>query len=619
MRTIVLLLIVLLVAGCTPGNVVGPMPKKMVPPGIHVWQRVEITLHARKAYANSYQDVTVWVDLKGPGFNKRCYGFWDGGDTFRVRVMATAPGAWSWTSGSEPADPGLTAGTGSFDAQPWSDAEKAANPNRRGMIRPSANGHAFQYADGTPFFYLADTWWAASTNRFPWKDNQYVYALGPNASFQDYVAYRKAQQFNGMTILAQFGNWADDGMKADLSSNGVLIRAAWKIGNTTRAKNMTDEQGNRPFFFPGKVPGYEQVFPDVERPNPAYFQSLDRKMDYLQSQGFVPFLEVARRDMGEAWAKFYPWPESYSRFIQYVWSRYQANICFLSPIHYDSPTHLPVEDWNRAANDVIDRYGPPPFGNLCSTNSTRSSLLNWGHTDKARWLGFHQIGNLRNHTSFSLLTDIFRQTPPVPAINGEPYYDGMENQKPGSPEAAMYCRSAMYGSVLSGGLGGHVYGAGGWPGGVWSGEIEPESKFPIWELMQYASADQMCHLKTFIFSANDAPSAYQDLVPCTPRLTPNQTTLEQVRGATGWAFAAATPNDDVCLLFFERDCPPATLGGVTAGVRFAARWFDPQTGAWKEAGTLAATPQGELRLPAFPTGPGASQSDWALKLKRATP
>jgi len=40
--------------------------------------------------------MTVWVDLKGPGFNKRCYGFWDGGKTFRIRITATAPGTWTW-------------------------------------------------------------------------------------------------------------------------------------------------------------------------------------------------------------------------------------------------------------------------------------------------------------------------------------------------------------------------------------------------------------------------------------------------------------------------------------------------------------------------------------------
>ncbi|UCF17779.1 MAG: DUF5060 domain-containing protein, partial [Phycisphaerales bacterium] len=54
----------------------------------HVWEKVEIVLRADKPYENPYTDVEVWVDLQGPGFDKRCYGFWDGGRAFRVRVLA---------------------------------------------------------------------------------------------------------------------------------------------------------------------------------------------------------------------------------------------------------------------------------------------------------------------------------------------------------------------------------------------------------------------------------------------------------------------------------------------------------------------------------------------------
>ena len=60
--------------------------------------------------------------------------------------------------------------SGEFEAVPWSDAEKTANPNRRGMIRATPNGHAFEYADGTPFFLVGDTWWATPTFRFRWHD-----------------------------------------------------------------------------------------------------------------------------------------------------------------------------------------------------------------------------------------------------------------------------------------------------------------------------------------------------------------------------------------------------------------------------------------------------------------
>jgi len=175
---------------------------------VHVWEKVEIALHAQKTYANPYTDVDVWVDLKGPGFEKRCYGFWDGGDTFRVRVLATAPGEWSWKSGSHPPDSGLAGASGGFTATPWTEEQKGENPCRRGMVRPSANGHAFQYADATPFFLLGDTWWAVPTFRFRWHEDDAPRPLGPDAGFKDYVRFRRKQEFNCIAMIAAFPNWA---------------------------------------------------------------------------------------------------------------------------------------------------------------------------------------------------------------------------------------------------------------------------------------------------------------------------------------------------------------------------------------------------------------------------
>src|SRR4051812_21003280 len=86
---------------------------------IHVWQKHELTFTSARTFANPYVDATLWVDLSGPGFNKRVYGFWDGGRTFKVRVLATAPGTWQWKSGSSPEDPGLSGKSGSFAASDW--------------------------------------------------------------------------------------------------------------------------------------------------------------------------------------------------------------------------------------------------------------------------------------------------------------------------------------------------------------------------------------------------------------------------------------------------------------------------------------------------------------------
>jgi hypothetical protein len=513
-----------------------------------VWQKVEITLHARRPYENPYQDVEVWANLRGPGFQRRCYGFWDGQSRFRVRVLATAPGTWTWTSGSRPSDPGLDGVTGSFTATPWTEAEKQRNPSRRGMIRPSANGHAFQYADGTPFFLLGDTWWSMPTFRYRWDDDDRPRRLGPEAGLKDYVRFRKEQQFNCIAMIAALPNWANDGKPAALNTaDGTVLRAAWRQPGTQSAKDMHNEHGQRAFHFPGKVPGHEEDFPDVERINPAYFHTLDKKIDYLNAQGIVPFIEVARRDIGQAWKRYYPWPDSYTRYVQYVWSRYQANICLFSPIHYDSPRRsIPAEDWNLAANRVIEEYGRPPFGTLAGTNANPSTLRNFGHLDKAQWLGFHQIGNRRTHDLYAYLTEIYHTPPPVPAINGEPYYDGMLDAAAGSPKAALYCRSAMYGSVLCGGLGGHIYGAGGWDGGMWGGNVEPSAEHPIWEALRWPSADQMRHLKTFVLS--EGPK-YQDLVPGVELLAPNR--AGETKSCVGWAYCARTPARDLFLLYFE--------------------------------------------------------------------
>src|ERR1039457_4387927 len=181
------------------------------PSQTHVWEKVELTLHATNQYTNPYTQVVAWVDLKGPGFDKRCYGFWDGSNVFRVRILATAPGKWSWRSGSNQKDAGLNNQRGNFTAVEWSEAEKESAPTRRGFIRPTANGHAFEYADGTPFLLLGDTWYAAMTFRFPWNDDDQPRPIGPEAGFKDYLRLRKSQGFNAVAILAAFPNWANDG------------------------------------------------------------------------------------------------------------------------------------------------------------------------------------------------------------------------------------------------------------------------------------------------------------------------------------------------------------------------------------------------------------------------
>jgi hypothetical protein len=164
---------------------------------VHIWEMQELTFTALNTYKNPYTEATVWVELTGPGFKKRVYGFWDGGNTFRVRLVATKAGDWTWKSGSTPNDPGLSGKTGSFTAVEWSQKEKSDNPLRRGFLRTSTNNHALNFADGTPYLAIGDTWFSMGANRFKWYDDEVKRPIGPRQGLRITYAYGKHRVTTG--------------------------------------------------------------------------------------------------------------------------------------------------------------------------------------------------------------------------------------------------------------------------------------------------------------------------------------------------------------------------------------------------------------------------------------
>jgi len=569
---------------------------------------VELTFEGEESYDNPYTEVEIWVDLKGPDFDKRCYGFWDGGNIFKVRVTGPSSGTWTWASGANQADGGLAGKTGTFIAEEWPEDACRENPNRRGFITATANGRGLQYADGTPFFLLGDTWWSAPTFRYPWHDDDDPRPVGPDMGFKDMVRRRREQGFNCIAILAALPNWANDGRPPNLQTDeGIGIRSAWPDPATGSAKDM-HSSGGRAFALPGRIPGFEDVFPDVDRINPVYFRELDRKIAHLTDHGFAPFLEAARRDITQAWQRYYDWPGSYIRYVRYVWSRYQARNAIFSPIHFDwkrGAAH--PRDFNEVGNALKQEYGMPPFGNLVSANANPSTLAHFGGHDEAPWVSLHQIGNRREHDFYWYLTEIFHADPPKPALNGEPYYSGLQlgdqMAAPGNTEEDdRYVRSGMYGSFLSGGLAGHIYGA----QGLWGGNVEPESEVLQWDALQWRSAGFVRHLRTFAFCEG---KRYLDLVPNSELVSPNKS--GPPLGYEGWAYCARTPERDLFLLYFEKGCPPAGLRGARHDASYQATWFDPREGTWSEADAVHSDELECMKLPSLPT-----DDDWGLKLKR---
>ncbi|HVO72561.1 MAG TPA: DUF5060 domain-containing protein [Ignavibacteriaceae bacterium] len=595
---------------------------------IHLWELYEISLKSAKTYENPYTDVDCWVELKGPDFSKKVYGFWDGGNNFKIRITATKPGKWEWRTGSNhPDDIGLNDQTGTFNAVEWTEEEKDQNPNRHGFIRSTANGHALQYADGTPFFMVGDTWLAGATWRLPFRNapTSENYEPGPGMGFEDAVQYRKKQGFNSVSMIACFPNWESDYNPSTYAdSNGVYIRNAWekfdyltKDGKMT-AKNMRDEYGNLPFVMSNEHPGVA----DFNRIIPEYFQSLDKKMQYLSDQGFVPLLETVRRDMCPTWKAYFDFNESYSRYVQYLSSRYGAYNFIYSKIHLDwipKEYSLTGKEFNEALKYHLKKYGPMPFGQPVTTLISSSTYSVFGHSEECPWLTMHSVGNKpRDHRVADSLEVLFNLKPPYPAINFEPYYTGWDHEinkpagerPPANSERDNYfARAQMYGSVLSGGLSGHVHGTAAYDITTTG---EPDGMRPhVWYAFKYESANYMKHLKEFILSEG---KKYQDLRLARNDIEPNKAPGSPPDGLDGWAYMMRTSDKDFALLYFENRSALPVLKNFKPNSSYFLQWFNTITGKWSKKIQINSDAGGKLILPQFPDKQNSSFNDWAAKI-----
>ena len=610
---------------------------------IRTWDMQEIVLEAKKTYDNYYTDVTCWVDLKGPDFSKRVYGFWNGDNVFIVRIVATKPGIWSYTSGSnQPNDTGLNDKTGTFSAIDWTDKEKDENPNRRGFVTTSKNGHALQYADGTPFFMVGDTWLAGSTWRLPFRNasTSDAYQPGPGIGFEDAVHYRKHQGYNSVSMIAAFPNWdMDTNPSTYADSSGVFLRNAWeKFGydvsaskgidasgglsywGTLTAKNMRDEFGNLPFELSTKHKGVS----NFNRINPEYFKSLDKKMAYLNKQGFVALLETVRRDVGPSWKAYFNFNESFARYVQYLISRYGAYNFVFSGIHLDwipEDFSLTADEFNEALTYHLETYGPLPFGQIHTTLIDRSTYKAFGHDTDCPWLTMHSVGNKpRDHRVTTAIDTLFNLSPPYPAINFEPYYTGWNHSinKPNGerpPANSMrdnyFARAQMYGSVLSGALSGHVHGTASYDITTTG---EPEGARPhFWEALKYESGLCMQYLHMFI---NSEGATYQDLQPARDDIRPNEAPNAPETGLDGWSYMMRTPQKDYALLYFENESVLPELIGFKSKTTYELTWFNPTSGAWLTPIVITSNNRGSLAIPEFPDKQNPTQTDWALKIIR---
>ncbi|HEY7885052.1 MAG TPA: DUF4038 domain-containing protein [Cellvibrionaceae bacterium] len=252
----------------------------------------------------------------------------------------------------------------------------------------------------------------------------------------------------------------------------------------------------------------------------------------------------------------------------------------------------------------------------------RATHTTLGHGDEVPWLDMHSVGNKpRDHrVGENLEAQFFLENPPKPTINFEPYYTGWlhEINKPGGEEPTAnsardnyFARAQMYGSVLSGGLAGHVHGTAAYDITTTG---EPEGARPhIWEALQYESAQYMQHLHSFMLSEG---ARYQNLIPVTADITPRKAPGAPEDGLDGWAYMMRTADKSLALLYFENMSVTPKLQGFEASTRYQLSWYNPQTGQWHKPETISSNIKGEIFIEAFPSGGKLAARDWAAKIIR---
>jgi hypothetical protein len=203
----------------------------------------EWTIETHKAYADPFNDVDVDVVFNRAGNTWRVPTFWRGGNRWTVRFAPPVPGEYAFhLESTDRANPDLNGHEGRVEIARYS----GDNPIlRHGAIRVSSSRRYFEFADGTPFYWLGDTWWTGLSSRLSWE------------GFQKLAADRKGKGFTAIQIVA-----------------GLV-------------PSNEEEAPSDPGFC---NEGGCVWTPKFERINPAFFDYADRRVQCLLDNGLVPVI-----------------------------------------------------------------------------------------------------------------------------------------------------------------------------------------------------------------------------------------------------------------------------------------------------------------------------------------
>lgn len=378
----------------------------------------EIQFCSSSSCADSYNEVALDVIFDGPDDTSvRVPAFWSGDDKWAVRFAADRVGDYRFKSVcSNIEDKGLHGLVGTVTVKPYTGKNQLL---QHGRLRVAGDKRHFVHADGTPFFWLGDTWWMAFTERLNWPKD-----------FKALTADRVKKGFNLIQIVAGLYPEMDFG----------------------------DPRGKNEAGFP-----LEENFARI---NPKFYDHVDLKVQHLVESGLMPCIFGS-------WGYYLPklGVEKTKKFWRYLVARYGAY-----PIvwciagegtlpYYLSESKKKDEKFQKKGWCEIASYVREidPFANLLSIHPDIQGASSANARDLSNHPKLFDFEMLQTgHHGWEDLPHIetevskaFSREPHMPVVNSEANYEGMGGQSWQDIQ-----RLSFYISIFCGAIG-YTYGANG--------------------------------------------------------------------------------------------------------------------------------------------------------------
>ena len=509
-----------------------------------------------KAYSDPFNQVELDVIFTDPqGQEHRMPAFWAGDQTWRVRFSATKTGKHTFrTVSNDPSNSDLHDQKGEIIVSEYA----GDNPLlKHGPVRIAVDHHHFEHEDGTPFFWLGDTWWMALCHRLSWPDD-----------FRTLVSDRVSKGFTVIQIIA--------GLYPDMPA--------------------FDPRGANEAGYPWEA--------DYTRINPKYFDAADLRIQELVNRGLAPCIVGC-------WGYFLGFMgmakiKQHWRNIVARWGAYPAIWCLAGegtmPYYLSKNKEADMAaqktGWTEVARYVRSIDPHKHCITIHPSDTARDSvedpsvldfdMLQTGHSDRKSY-----------PNTVDKVTGEFSRKPPMPVLVGEVCYEGIldENRQEVS-------RFVFWASVLSGAAG-HTYGA----DGIWQLNT-PDQPYgpsphgrswggPSWDVAaQLPGSRQLGVAKQFL-----ARLEWWRLEPHPEWVEPHWSKEDYQL-----PYAAGIPGK-LRIVFVPPMWDPPTITRLESG--YQAFFFDPRTGKEHPIGDVAPDSSGIWKAPITPTF-----EQWVIVLER---